>query len=943
MLALDQCSVGLSVHLAHTRLSPATATRALHEMARGGFYAVAEGRKRGIFTSWAECEAQIKGYSGSVHKKFPTSEAAQAFLATASPSITAVPSLAQPIAKRDASEVHERMLKAPKVTNASGPSGKLSRKISVYCDGAATGNGTNGSAAGWGVWFADEGPLSELNESRRLTGSAQTNNRAELMAIIRAIQISPTDCELTIHTDSQYSIQAINSWQYAWRAKKWRRSNGEVVQNRDLIRRLECELRARPIRPVLKYVKGHAGIHGNEMANRLATHGATLPAIPTSEWQDLEPSDSETEKFYAQVPKFESASCESLSQSSSQERDVNGRAQSSQEDEDAELLLNIETVDEDFDGSVRLETILPREPTLTSKLRKAGFTTLSDITDEVSLQGELVDSQGRHACGVHALASEIDVAPSTLALALRTIRAWNVTGMNLQDALTDKKMVSAVARLPTSSSLAAPVSPLVSQPPRFPLSHLSQKFGDRRAVVPTSNKSPQHSLRHLPAPSIYSQGAPPAMAEASSYVRGPAVRDLASIVRSESSDSSIGESKTMPPQTPLVSASRLLEEMPPPVPDVPAIRLTTGLVRLDDALLMGERKDADAVPSATAVEIIGPTASGKTRLGLQLATRCRAEAMFVRSISFARHEEDDVTTGEREDFNQCVIIDTEGSLSDEIVEEAIEASITSSALERGLTLSEPERAQVTSDALDGIYLVRAATVAELMSLLHLLLSPSPAPKPSDGNVKWPVPPLQLLSAVLIDSLSYLVRDPVDSPSDRAARRYVLSVLMDLRSQLHSLNPRTNLIATNQMTLKMFTTQGDLVNYRTAGAIARLVPQIDLPGEGQDGYGHAWNGVEESLPGSGLCVPTPPTATLANRGDHSMSSQSSASMASGCKEKGRGIFGEAAKRLLLFRDGAFRYAQLIYPGDRWPTGSSSWVPFAIDESSGCLIDTVGKGE
>ncbi|XP_028164561.1 ribonuclease H1-like [Ostrinia furnacalis] len=44
------------------------------------FYAVAKGRTPGIFMNWADCEAQVKGFSGARYKKFDTADAAQKFI-----------------------------------------------------------------------------------------------------------------------------------------------------------------------------------------------------------------------------------------------------------------------------------------------------------------------------------------------------------------------------------------------------------------------------------------------------------------------------------------------------------------------------------------------------------------------------------------------------------------------------------------------------------------------------------------------------------------------------------------------------------------------------------------------------------------------------------------------------------------------------------------------
>ncbi|SCV04454.1 LAME_0H18558g1_1 [Lachancea meyersii CBS 8951] len=48
-------------------------------MARGGFYAVQNGRSNGVFNTWEDCKSQVSGYSGAVYKKFDTLPEAVAF------------------------------------------------------------------------------------------------------------------------------------------------------------------------------------------------------------------------------------------------------------------------------------------------------------------------------------------------------------------------------------------------------------------------------------------------------------------------------------------------------------------------------------------------------------------------------------------------------------------------------------------------------------------------------------------------------------------------------------------------------------------------------------------------------------------------------------------------------------------------------------------------
>ncbi|TDH66164.1 uncharacterized protein CCR75_002740 [Bremia lactucae] len=49
-------------------------------MPKNGYYAVAVGRSTGIFTTWDECNEQVKRFSGCKHKKFKTQIEAQAYL-----------------------------------------------------------------------------------------------------------------------------------------------------------------------------------------------------------------------------------------------------------------------------------------------------------------------------------------------------------------------------------------------------------------------------------------------------------------------------------------------------------------------------------------------------------------------------------------------------------------------------------------------------------------------------------------------------------------------------------------------------------------------------------------------------------------------------------------------------------------------------------------------
>lgn len=124
---------------------------------------------------------------------------------------------------------------------------------------------------------------SEINSPRNISepleGTPQTNNRAELTGLLRALQIAPKDRDLEIITDSNYSINCVTVWYKSWMGKKWKTSTGKDVENQDLIkdiRKLIEEREGLEIGTTFTWIKGHAQDPGNEAADRLAVAGAQL-------------------------------------------------------------------------------------------------------------------------------------------------------------------------------------------------------------------------------------------------------------------------------------------------------------------------------------------------------------------------------------------------------------------------------------------------------------------------------------------------------------------------------------------------------------------------------------------------------------------------------------------------------------------------------------------
>ncbi|KAL8642172.1 MAG: hypothetical protein Q9228_001102 [Teloschistes exilis] len=151
--------------------------------------------------------------------------------------------------------------------------------LRIHTDGSALGNGQAGAFAGVGVYF---GPGDKRNVSETLPGPRQTNQRAELTAILRALEIVPKNRDVSIITDSKYAIDCVTVWHINWRKNGWKNASGKAVENKDLIENILAKIDERKslqVQSEFEWVKGHAQHPGNVEADRLAVEGARKGAM----------------------------------------------------------------------------------------------------------------------------------------------------------------------------------------------------------------------------------------------------------------------------------------------------------------------------------------------------------------------------------------------------------------------------------------------------------------------------------------------------------------------------------------------------------------------------------------------------------------------------------------------------------------------------------------
>lgn len=133
--------------------------------------------------------------------------------------------------------------------------------VVIYTDGACRGNPGPG---GWGAVLSAGEHVKEISGAEPET----TNNRMELTAAIRALNALNRHCQVRLYTDSQYVRTGVTEWLEQWKARDWRTASRKPVKNIDLWQALDAELSRHTIE--WHWVKGHAGVPGNEHADRLA-------------------------------------------------------------------------------------------------------------------------------------------------------------------------------------------------------------------------------------------------------------------------------------------------------------------------------------------------------------------------------------------------------------------------------------------------------------------------------------------------------------------------------------------------------------------------------------------------------------------------------------------------------------------------------------------------
>ena len=113
------------------------------------------------------------------------------------------------------------------------------------------------------------GRSKELSGGYRLT----TNNRMELLAVIKGLEALNQPCQVVLYSDSKYVVDAVaKGWAVKWRANGWMRNKREKAVNPDLWARLLDLCATHDVE--FRWVRGHSGVADNERCDRLAVAAA---------------------------------------------------------------------------------------------------------------------------------------------------------------------------------------------------------------------------------------------------------------------------------------------------------------------------------------------------------------------------------------------------------------------------------------------------------------------------------------------------------------------------------------------------------------------------------------------------------------------------------------------------------------------------------------------
>lgn len=135
--------------------------------------------------------------------------------------------------------------------------------VLLYTDGACSGNPGPG---GWA--YVLKHPASGKQREESGGEPHTTNNRMELLAVIRGLMVLRRPMTVELYSDSQYVLKGLSEWMPGWKRAGWKTADKKPVKNQDLWQSLDGLISTHTVR--FHWVRGHSGHPENERCDRLA-------------------------------------------------------------------------------------------------------------------------------------------------------------------------------------------------------------------------------------------------------------------------------------------------------------------------------------------------------------------------------------------------------------------------------------------------------------------------------------------------------------------------------------------------------------------------------------------------------------------------------------------------------------------------------------------------
>lgn len=146
-------------------------------------------------------------------------------------------------------------------------------EFEIYTDGACFPNPGKG---GWAF-------LSKCGKSGSGFEEKSTNQRMEMLAVIRAIEAVSGLGKIKIVTDSQFVINGATQWMPNWKKRGWKKSSKGSIKNLELWLELDALLARNEV--LFQWVKGHSGNPMNERVDAMAGEAIGITTAERQKWE----------------------------------------------------------------------------------------------------------------------------------------------------------------------------------------------------------------------------------------------------------------------------------------------------------------------------------------------------------------------------------------------------------------------------------------------------------------------------------------------------------------------------------------------------------------------------------------------------------------------------------------------------------------------------------